>query len=248
MRQITILPGTDKAGNAEPFDSIALNSGDMLAVVGGTGSGKSRFIKDIEQLVSGDSVTRRRILLDGSEVAIEERINTSTRLIAHLGQNMRFVLDAEVLEFIRIHMDCRGQTGFAPEAVLDLANTMTPEKIHGGQNLTTLSGGQTRALMIADVAMVCQSPVVLVDEIENAGIDKSLALKVLTGSGKIIIVVTHDPHTALLCERRIRIENGAVRQSMNRSRDEEIQLGQLEEQYTLQNNLRDNLRKGVSLI
>ena len=32
--------------------------------------------------------------------------------------------------------------------------------------------GQTRALMIADTALVSASPIVLIDEIENAGIDR----------------------------------------------------------------------------
>lgn len=248
MNRICILPGTGKTGLPEPFENINLRGGDMMAVVGDTGSGKSRFIKDIEQLVTGDSITKRRILLNGNEVPAKDRIGISTKLIAHLGQNMRFVLDTGVLEFLQIHIACRNHSNIDAEAVIALANTLTPEKISAKQNLTTLSGGQTRALMIADVAMVCQSPIVLVDEIENAGIDKSLALSILMGSGKIIIVVTHDPHTALLCSRRIRIENGAVQQCMDRSRDEEILLKKLEEEYIIQTILRNKLRKGAALV
>lgn len=34
--------------------------------------------------------------------------------------------------------------------------------------------------MIADIALLCDSPIVLIDEIENAGIDKERALGLLS--------------------------------------------------------------------
>ena len=36
--------------------------------------------------------------------------------------------------------------------------------------MTELSGGQTRALLIADATIICNTPIVLLDEVENAGI------------------------------------------------------------------------------
>lgn len=49
LRSITILPGVDKNGAAEPFDRVVLKPREVYAIVGNTGSGKSRFISDIEQ-------------------------------------------------------------------------------------------------------------------------------------------------------------------------------------------------------
>lgn len=94
MQSVTILPGRDKTGKPEPFQGITLERGELCTIVGNTGSGKSRFIKDVEQLAHGDSVTRRRVLLDGVEIPAERRQSLSSQLVAHLGQNMRFVLDA----------------------------------------------------------------------------------------------------------------------------------------------------------
>lgn len=247
MRELAILPGFDKDGGPEAFVPIPLRRGEMVAVVGGTGSGKSRLIKDVEQLVRGDSVTGRHIHIDGAPVPLERQLTLSTGLIAHLGQNMRFVLDAQVAEFLALHIRCRGRAVDA-DAVVEVANSLTPEPIAPDQNLTTLSGGQTRALMIADIALVCRSPVVLVDEIENAGIDKGKALSILTGADRIVLVVTHDPHTALLCGRRIRMENGAVVEVAARSGEEAALLHTLEQQYTLQNKLQNSLRTGRKLI
>jgi hypothetical protein len=47
--------------------------------------------------------------------------------------------------------------------------------------------------MIADIALISDAPVVLIDEVENAGIDKHLAVESLAGHGKITIIATHDP-------------------------------------------------------
>ena len=72
MQSVTILPGRDKTGKPEPFQGITLERGELCTIVGNTGSGKSRFIKDVEQLAHGDSVTRRRVLLDGAKNVCEE--------------------------------------------------------------------------------------------------------------------------------------------------------------------------------
>lgn len=69
--------------------------------------------------------------------------------------------------------------------------------------MTILSGGQSRALMVADVAIISNSPIVLIDELENAGIRKHDALEALAGHGKIVMVVTHDPVLALMTDKRI---------------------------------------------
>ncbi|MEZ5334706.1 MAG: hypothetical protein R2741_05450 [Methanolobus sp.] len=40
--------------------------------------------------------------------------------------------------------------------------------------------------MTADIAVISDSPVVLIDEVENAGIKKQEALQLLAGEGKIV--------------------------------------------------------------
>ena len=50
MQSVTILPGRDKTGKPEPFQGITLERGELCTIVGNTGSGKSRFIKDVEQV------------------------------------------------------------------------------------------------------------------------------------------------------------------------------------------------------
>ncbi|MCI8511696.1 MAG: ATP-binding cassette domain-containing protein [Lachnospiraceae bacterium] len=248
MNTLTILPGHARDGTPETFEALSLKPGEILAVVGNTGSGKSRLIKDIEQLVGRDSVTGRLILLDGARIAPANRLLVSDRLVAHLSQNMRFVLDVTVAEFLRLHCLCRDKAANLPASVIALANTITPEPILPGNSLNLLSGGQSRALMIADIAMVCDSPIVLIDELENAGIDKKRAFGLLADSGKLILIVTHDPHTALMASRRIILEGGAIVRILERSKEEALLSGELDRSYERQRALQQRMRKGERLI
>ncbi|MCD8568309.1 MAG: hypothetical protein LRY50_08180 [Geovibrio sp.] len=75
---------------------------------------------------------------------------------------------------------------------------MRGEKFKPDTPVTSLSGGQSRALMIADTAFLSKSPVVLVDEIENAGIDRKKALELLVKEEKLVLMATHDPILALM--------------------------------------------------
>ena len=247
MQSITILPGFNKSYQPEGFSSLTLKPGELYTIVGNTGSGKSRFIKDIEQLACEDSITGRKILLDGQPVPIEKRQEDAANLIAHLGQNMRFVLDSTVEDFLLLHTRCR-QKDIPPCQVLELTNRITPEPIREKQKLNQLSGGQTRALMIADIALICDSPIVLIDEIENAGIDKEAALLHLTRQDKLVLVVTHDPHTALMAPKRIIMEKGGItvlRERTNREEEIYLQLGQA---YRLHQQYQNLLRKGETLL
>ena len=246
MRSVTILAGCGKDGRPEPLDSISMKRVELYTIVGNTGSGTSRFIKDIEKLACGDSITGRRVLLDGVPVPLAERQSTSAHLVAHLGQNMRFVLDVSVEEFLQLHARCRDRRA-APAEVLALANEITPEPVALRQGLNQLSGGQSRALMIADIALICDSPIVLIDEIENAGIDKERALGLLQKSDKLVLVVTHDPHPALMARRRSVLGGGAVTAVVERTAGEASLYEALGRAYREQRRYQTQLRKGACL-
>ena len=243
MDAITVMAGTDKAGHPEKFDSIELRMGRMYAIVGNTGSGKSRFVKDVEQLSAGDSPTRRRVLVDGRQLGYQERSEFERSSIAHVGQNMRFVLDVTVEEFVAMHARCRGRVPCIDDVVA-LANEITPEHVRRESKLNVLSGGQSRALMVADVALFCDSPIVLVDEIENAGIDKVAALSALCRADKLVLAVTHDPHTALMAHERIVMKGGSVACVRARSEREKEAFVSLDGQYRRQRALQQALREG----
>jgi len=210
--KITILPGFNKFGEKENFDKIEIKKGEVVAIVGYTGAGKSQLLYDIERLAQGDTKSRRKILVNDGIPSKEVRFNPERKLIASLAQTMNFLTDLSVEEFLKLHLESRGKR-FNPsliEEVIQEANKITGEPISPKMNLLSLSGGQSRALMISDVANISISPIVLIDEIENAGIKKDKAIEVLVEEEKIILLVTHDPSLALNADKRIIIKDGGI--------------------------------------
>jgi len=248
VASLTVLGGRDKHGRAENLD-LTLVPGDVAALVGPTGSGKSRFLADVEWLAHADTPTGRRVLLNGRPSDAAARLSASGRLIAQLSQNMQFVMDLTVEDFLLAHAESRlvADCAGAAAEVIALANELSGEAFSPTTALPALSGGQSRALMIADVARLCASPIVLVDELENAGIDRRKAIELLTGSGKIVLMATHDPLLALLAGRRLVFAAGAVAAVIETSPAERDCLTALAVADARLSALRDALRRGHQL-
>jgi ABC-type lipoprotein export system ATPase subunit len=244
IEKITVRGGYDKQGNKEPVEEVIIRKGEIFGVVGPTGSGKSSLIGDIEQLAQEDTFSRRKILVNDEEPSYEDRTNPRKKMVAQLSQNMNFLADMSVGDFLNLHAKCRGASDKCVDSVIKLANTLTGEPIKKEFDLTILSGGQSRALMVADVAIISDSPIVLIDEIENAGIRKHDALKVLSGHGKIVMVVTHDPVLALMTDKRIVMKAGGMQNVVGTTPAEKAISKKLNKIDELLLSLRDKVRNG----
>jgi ABC-type lipoprotein export system ATPase subunit len=249
VHTISIFPGTDKSGAAETFERLDLRPGEVTCIVGPTGSGKSRLLADIEWVAQKDTPTHRRVLVNGEPPQHKWRFSISDKLVAQLSQNMNFVMDLSVEEFVTLHAESRmtEDTQAAVEKIIEKANELAGEQFHRSTQITSLSGGQSRALMIADTAVLSRSPVILIDEIENAGIDRKQALQLLLSEQKIVLMATHDPMLALLGDRRIVIRNGGIADIIETTEEERIMLGELEKLDSRINELRNRLRSGHRL-
>ena len=195
---LTIIPGQDKSGNKEGFDRLDIKKSEMIAIVGPTGSGKSRLLADIEWTAQCDTPTKRTIMINGEYPDKKWRFSSNNKLVAQLSQNMNFVMDLSVRDFLELHARSRMVEDIdqTVDKIIEEANKLAGEQFKMDTQITALSGGQSRALMIADTAILSSSPIVLIDEIENAGIDRKKALELLVSSDKIVLMATHDPTLA----------------------------------------------------
>jgi len=249
VTELTILGGRSKDGSDEKVRSLTVRVGDVVCIVGPTGSGKSRLLADIEWVAKGDTPTGRHILINGEVPPDKWRFSSAYKLVAQLSQNMNFVMDLTVEEFLNLHAESRlvADPEEKIERIWNWANELAGEPFALDTPVTSLSGGQSRALMIADTAVLSSSPVVLIDEIENAGIDRQQALDILIREEKIVLMATHDPILALMGDRRVIINNGAMVDVIEPSESERENLTELREIDTRMMNLRHRLRMGGRL-
>lgn len=245
ISSLRIMGGTAKDTTPESLD-IVLHAGEVTCVVGPTGSGKSCLLADIECLAQGDTPTGRRVSIDGRAPTDDERFSAANKLVAQLSQSMSYMLDLSVGEFLELHARSREASDPIDRVIFE-ANQLCGEPFNSVAPVCTLSGGQSRALMIADVALLSSSPIILIDELENAGVDRRRSLELLMQRGKIILIATHDPLLMLLGARRIVMAGGAVARIITRTSAEQETLHRLELLDERLNNLRESLRHGESL-
>lgn len=225
---LRIEAGRDRDGRPEGFDALEFSSGQVVALVGPTGSGKTRLLADIERLSRGDSPTGRRVSLTGTAATPGGDRDRSAPpsvgpahpppppprwAVARISQTMQFFLDLTVREFVEMHAQARADSGAVDvEEVRRWTNSLAGEPVTLDQPLASLSGGQARALMVADLVLVSRSPILLIDEIENAGIDRHAALRFLIRKERLVFVATHDPLIALRSHARLVLAGGGVRE------------------------------------
>ena len=245
VESITIMCGRDKDGNPE-VPELTLKKGDVVSIVGATGSGKSRLLSDIEWLAQGDTPTKRKILINGQVPPQSLRLSIDKKLVAQLSQTMNFVMDITVEKFLHIHCDSHmiKDKDSKTEEILWSANLLSGEPLKMNMPVTSLSGGQSRALMIADTACISTAPIVVIDEIENAGINRKNAIDLLLKAEKIVLMATHDPVLALQADRRIVIKNGGIQKVVKTTDGERAVLAKLETMNEKLMQCRERMRAG----
>jgi ABC-type lipoprotein export system ATPase subunit len=249
IRELTILGGRGKRGEPELVPRVSLEMGRVVSIVGPTGSGKTELINDVERFANGSTPSGRRILVDGEPVPEESIGDPSRNPVALITQHTNFLSDLPVSRFLEIHAEVRhnGAPGSMVDRTLEFANRLTGEPILLESAMTELSGGQTRALLIADAVVIGNSPIILLDEIENAGIHRTAALELLHGFRKIFLFVTHDPRIALLSDSWIVMKGGAMQKVIVRGERERRLCAGVERLDDLLADLRAKMRLGEML-
>jgi ABC-type lipoprotein export system ATPase subunit len=251
IETITIVGGYSKSGEPEAIQRVDFRMGDVISIVGPTGSGKTTLINDIELFANANTPTGRRMLINDQIPPAEFRDNPARNPIALITQHTTFLSDLPVDEFLTTHARIRSDTEAVIEGLVErtlaFANQLTGEPILVKSRMTELSGGQTRALLIADATILCNTPIVLLDEVENAGIHRTRALELLRAYRKIFIFVTHDPRIALLSDYRIVMRNGTIQQVHYTDAEERKLAVRVTRLDDILSDLRDKIRLGERL-
>ena len=185
--------------------SMELERGELVAVTGVSGSGKTSLIRAILGFVP---IEQGEILVDGIPVnAVEVRKHT-----AYLPQDLSFPCEwvDEVLRMPFLFRNNRDRK-ITDEQWLDCFGRLGLEGGIMKKRLNEISGGQRQRMMLA-IASMLDKDIIILDEPTSALDVASVNLvtgyiKELSARGKSVISVTHDNVFAAACDKVIEIKS-----------------------------------------
>jgi oligopeptide/dipeptide ABC transporter ATP-binding protein len=209
VRDLTVEFSTE-AGVITAVDGVSfdLRSGEILALVGESGCGKSATALALLRLISfppgriagGEVLFRDRDLLKASEEAIREIRGNRIAMIFQepmTSLNPVYTIGRQLGEPLELHRNLGGQT-LLEKCVALLESVNIPEPRQRQQNYPhQFSGGMRQRMMIA-MGMSCEPDIVIADEPTTA-LDVTIQAQLLellqtqvTGHGTALLLITHN--------------------------------------------------------
>ena len=193
--------------------SFDIKAGTRVAIVGGSGSGKSTMLKLLLGLYEPDS---GEVRINGENAAAFSKADLRS-IFAYVPQDS-FLFPDSIGFNITIEKDIRDvhrvEKACADAGILDFINSL-PEKFNGvlTESAENISGGQRQRIALAR-AFYKNAPAILFDE-ATSSLDPTTESAILSsvekaGAGKTIIMVAHRAKAIAACETIIVMENGKV--------------------------------------
>jgi putative ABC transport system ATP-binding protein len=202
--------------------SLTVVPGDYVAVVGPSGSGKSTLMHLLGALDRPTAGLLRVGGRDVGELSGDELARTRNETIGFVFQSFQLLPRTTAVDNVAMPLVYRGvrrgERRRRAEAALDAVGmshrlTHTPNQ---------LSGGEQQRVAIAR-ALVGEPEVILADE-PTGNLDTSRGTEVMellerlnAERGVALVVVTHDPELAARARRRVRMRDGQIESTVERT-------------------------------
>ena len=206
-----------KNGNIELFKNVNLKikHGDLIALVGPSGSGKSSFLHLLALL---DEPNKGKILLNDKDTKFfddKQKDQIRRNKVSIIFQENNLLNDFTALENVSIPLIIKGEDNSLSS--IKATKILKAVKILNRANHfpNELSGGEQQRVAIAR-ALIAETDLILADEPtgnlddENAQIITDLIFSVSKKYQKSLCLVTHDMDLAKRCDRIMKIENGTI--------------------------------------
>lgn len=194
--------------------SLSISKGEYAAIIGASGSGKSTMMNILGCL---DVPTSGEYRLEGSlvsEMDDQQLSEIRNKKIGFIFQGFNLIPTLDALENVELPLIYRHM----PKAQRREISRAALERVGLGKRIHHLpgqmSGGQQQRVAIAR-AIAARPPIILADEPtgnldSRSGSDVIEILQELSGEGKTIVLITHDPGVAKTAERILTISDGRI--------------------------------------
>lgn len=202
---LTVLDGLD----------IEVNAGEMVAIVGASGAGKSSLLHVVGGL---DRADQGRVVINGIELTTLSDAEVVAFRNGHIGFVFQFhhlLPEFTALENVEMPMRIARMSRTESRA----RATELLQRVGLGERLThrpgMLSGGEQQRVAVAR-ALVMRPAVLLADE-PTGDLDErtaeslhELLREMHRGTGLTSLIATHNPRLAAACDRVLRLEGGRL--------------------------------------
>ena len=194
--------------------SLSVAQGQMVAIMGASGSGKSTMLNVIGTLDRPDAGT---YILDGESIASydEEALSElRNKKIGFVFQSFHLLPRDTALENVELPMIYAGERASIRKKRALIALDRVGLADRTDHLPTQLSGGQQQRVSIARALV--NEPILLLADEPTGALDSSTTAQVmelfldLHKQGMTIVLVTHDPNIARYAERVVTFKDGSV--------------------------------------
>lgn len=187
---------------------LTVSAGELIAVTGPSGSGKTTLLRTLAGALAPQLGT---VLMSGAVLTGRDSAVAAGVALIPQGNGLLRVLTALENVLVPLATDARRFPEAAVErarqalAAVDLAEAAE-------QLLEELSGGQQQRVAVAR-GLATRAVIVLADEptSELDAVNRARVMELLRGEadrGAAVLVATHDPESAAVCDAELRLQDG----------------------------------------
>lgn len=205
--------------------SLKISKGDFLSIMGRSGSGKSTLINCISTI---DRPSKGNIIINGKNVLDmhDDEISEFRRdQLGFIFQNFNLLESLTIFENICLPLSFNYEKGTGKDIKKNMIENIAEELyIRNILNKypSECSGGQRQRTAIA-IALVSNPSILIADE-PTGNLDSKNSKELMNvlqrlnkENGITVIVVTHDPLIASYSSRMLYIEDGKIKNTINRN-------------------------------
>ncbi len=195
--------------------SLTIEKGESLAVLGRSGSGKSTLLHCLSGLLRPDVGT---VCVDGVDLYgldSESRVALRRERYGFVFQHHLLLADLPLVENVALPLmllgsrrssSCRIASGVMSDLGIDALADRLPGEVSGGESQRA---AVARALVHDPMIVMADEPTGALDR-RNATMVAELLLSGVADRDAALVLVSHDPEVAGLCDRVVMLDDGRL--------------------------------------